>query len=125
MSARAPRRRWLQVTHVHRLIAPQQAVLERLIAFVVDSVTSPESKRAYRKALGDFLERYGHELHDGFTKATVQAYRAALEARGLSPATINVRLVAVRKLALEAADNGIMDPQLAAGIARAKGAKHG
>ncbi|MGD0093382.1 MAG: tyrosine-type recombinase/integrase, partial [Planctomycetota bacterium] len=43
--------------------------------------------------------------------------------RGLSASTINIRLSAVRKLALEAADNGLMPPELAAGIARVKGAK--
>jgi site-specific recombinase XerD len=41
----------------------------------------------------------------------------------LSPSTINVRLSAIRKLATEAADNGLLAPELAAGIARVKGAK--
>ncbi len=105
------------------LIAPQQASLERLIGFVVDSVTSPESKRAYRKALSDFITWYAREPRAGFTKATAQAYRVQLEERGLSPSTINVRMAAVRKLATEAADNALMPPELAAGIARVKGAK--
>ena len=106
------------------LIAPQQVTLEHLIGLVVDSVTSPESKRSYRKGLGDFLAWWSEsEPRPAFTKATVQAYRAHLEERGLSPSTINVRMAAIRKLAVEAADNGLMDPQLAAGIARVKGAK--
>jgi site-specific recombinase XerD len=41
----------------------------------------------------------------------------------LSSATINVRLAAIRKLATEAADNGLLDPDLSAGIGRVKGAK--
>lgn len=106
------------------LIAPEQAALERLIRLVVDSVTSAESKRSYRKALGDFVYwRGSSDPRPPFTKATVQAYRAALEARALSPSTINVRLAAIRKLATEAADNGLMAPELAAGIFRVKGAK--
>jgi hypothetical protein len=54
----------------------------------------------------------------GLTKATVMAWRVALEARGLGPISINVRITAVRKLAVEAADNGLLAPELAAGIAR-------
>jgi len=53
----------------------------------------------------------------------VQKYRAELETKGLAPSSINVRLSAICRLASEAADNGLMPPELAAGIARAKGAK--
>jgi hypothetical protein len=47
----------------------------------------------------------------------------ALEARGLGSVSINVRITAVRKLAVEAAGNGLLTPELAAGITRVKGAK--
>jgi hypothetical protein len=47
----------------------------------------------------------------------------ALEASGLGSVSINVRITAVRKLAVEAADNGLLAPELAAGISRVKGAK--
>jgi len=47
----------------------------------------------------------------------------SLEARKLGPISINVRLTAVRKLAVEAADNGLLAPALAAGIARIKGVR--
>lgn len=66
---------------------------------------------------------YELEARPGFTKATVSAWRAALEARGLGSISINVRITAVRKLAVEAADNGLLAPELAAGITRVKGAK--
>jgi site-specific recombinase XerD len=56
-------------------------------------------------------------------KATVSAWRVALEARGLGSISINVRITAVRKLAVEAADNGLLAPELAAGITRIKGVK--
>lgn len=46
-----------------------------------------------------------------------------LESRNLAPGTINVRLAAVRRLAYEAADAGLLSPELAAGIRRVKGAK--
>jgi site-specific recombinase XerD len=62
----------------------------------------------------------------GFTKAAVTAWRIALEARKLDLSLINVRITAVRKLAVEAADNGLLAPELAAGIARIKGVRsHG
>ena len=45
---------------------------------------------------------------------------------GRSSSTINQRLAAIRKLATDAADNGLMPPELAAGIARVQGlAEHG
>src|SRR5215475_13614514 len=47
-----------------------------------------------------------------------------LESRNLAPGTINVRLAAVRRLAYEAADAGLLSPELAAGIRRVKGAKN-
>lgn len=50
-------------------------------------------------------------------------YRIHLEQRNLAPSTINVRLAAVRRLAYEAADTGLLSPELAAGIRRVKGAK--
>src|SRR5581483_5636968 len=37
--------------------------------------------------------------------------------------TINLRLAAVRRLAYEAADTGLLSPELAAGIRRVKGSK--
>jgi hypothetical protein len=51
----------------------------------------------------------------------VNAWRITLEARGLGSISINVRITAVRKLAIEAADNGLLAPELAAGITRCQG----
>jgi site-specific recombinase XerD len=53
----------------------------------------------------------------------VTRYRIHLEDKLLAPGTINVRLAAVRRLAYEAADTGLLSPELAAGIRRVKGAK--
>jgi site-specific recombinase XerC len=43
--------------------------------------------------------------------------------RGLAANTINRQLAAVRRLAHEAADGGLLSPELAAGISRVKGVK--
>ena len=53
----------------------------------------------------------------------VTRYRMQLEARCLAAATINQRLAAVRRLAYEASDCGLLSADLAAGIQRVKGAK--
>ena len=97
--------------------------LARLKALVLDSVTSPHSRRAYDKALDYFLAWYRAEARGPFRKAVVQEYRAKLEAEGLAASTINVRLAAIRKLATEAADNSLLAPELAAGIGPVRGAK--
>jgi len=93
----------------------------RLKALVLDSVSSPITKRVYNLGLDEFFAWYGQEPRSGFTKATVAAWRVALEARGLGAVSINVRITAVRKLAVEAADNGLLAPELANGITRVKG----
>ena len=58
-----------------------------------------------------------------FNRVVVTRYRIALEQRRYAPATINLRLAAVRRLAYEASDCGLLSPDLAAGIRRVKGAK--
>ena len=105
------------------ILTPRAAALERIKALVLDTLPSPESKRAYSQALDDFFRWCGAEAIDEFNKATVNAYRASLESRRLSSSTINQRLSAIRKLAIEAADNGFMPPEQAAAISRVKGPK--
>jgi len=95
----------------------------RLRDLVLDSVLSPHSRRAYAKSLDDFISWYLAFSRGTLSKALVQAYRAELDRQGLASSTINVRLAAIRKLVAEAADNGLLDPVLAAGIALVKGAK--
>jgi site-specific recombinase XerD len=95
----------------------------RLKALVLDSVSSPITRRVYNLGLDEFIAWYSQEARPGFTKAAVNAWRITFEARGLGSISINVRITAVRKLAVEAADNGLLAPELAAGITRVKGAK--
>jgi site-specific recombinase XerD len=105
------------------IVVPKTTEWLRLKALVLDSVSSPITKRVYNLGLDEFISWYGQEPRPGFTKATVSAWRVALEARKLGSVSINVRITAVRKLAAEAADNGLLAPELAAGIARVKSAK--
>ena len=96
-----------------------------ITSLVLDGISSRHTRRAYSQALDEFLIWFRDDPGREFNKAAVQKYRAELEIKGLAPSSINVRLSAIRRLALEAADNGVMAPELAAGVARAKGAKRG
>jgi integrase len=90
---------------------------------VLDSLRSPESKRGYRHAIDEFIQWYCSEPRLSFNKVVVTRYRIYLEDRRLAPGTINGRLAAVRRLAYEAADAGLLSPELAASIRRVKGVR--
>jgi site-specific recombinase XerD len=96
---------------------------QAVVDLVIDGLTSTNSKRAYRKALLDFLAWHDELGRPPLTKALVNAYRTHLMAQGLAPSSVNLRLSAVRKLAVEAADNGLLDGAVANGIGKVKGVK--
>jgi hypothetical protein len=85
---------------------------------VLDSLRSRDSKRGYRHAIDEFVQWYCSEPRLSFNKLVVTRYRIFLENRQLAAGTINGRLAAVRRLAYEATDAGVLSPELAAGIRR-------
>jgi site-specific recombinase XerD len=97
--------------------------LDHAKAAVLNTLSSPDSQRSYRFAINDFIAWYCSEPRPAFNKNVVLRYRLQPEARCLASSTINLRLAAVRRLAYEAADTGLLSPELAAGIRRVKGAK--
>jgi site-specific recombinase XerD len=97
--------------------------LDQAKAAVLTSLRSPESQRGYRHSIDEFIAWYCSEPRLSFSKNVATRYRIHLESRRLAPGTINARLAAVRRLAYEAADSGLLSPELAAGIQRVKGAK--
>jgi hypothetical protein len=105
------------------IVAEKIAEWQRLKALVLDSVSSPITRRVYNMALDEFIKWYRLEPRPGFTKATVSTCRVSLEARGLGSSSIIIGMSAIRQLAVEASDNGLHAPELAAGIARVKSAK--
>lgn len=105
------------------IVVEKLAEWQRLKALVLDSVSSPITRRVYNMALDEFVAWFKQAPRPGFSKATVSAWRVSLEARGLGSSSIIIRMSAIRKLAVEAADNGLLAPELAAGIARVKSAK--
>src|SRR5438045_6967322 len=97
--------------------------LDQSKAAVIGSLRSPESQRGYRHAIDELIEWYCSEPRLSFNRTVLLRYRIHLESRNLAPGTINVRLAAVRRLAYEASDAGLLSPELAAGIRRVKGLK--
>jgi integrase len=97
--------------------------LEQSKSAVLNSLTSPSSQRSYDHAIREFIDWYCSEPRLAFNKTVVTRYRISLEQRHYAPSTINLRLAAVRRLAYEAADCGLLSPDLAAGIRRVKGAR--
>ena len=101
------------------VITTQNNALTAVTAeLVTNAVTSEHTKRAYRRALYapdlasqakvmDFLTWYLTTQQDVLNKATVNAYVTYLRSEGTTASSINQRLVAIRKLACEAADNGL------------------
>ena len=55
-----------------------------------------------------------------FNRTVVLHYRIHLESRHLTPGTINLRLGAVHQLAYEAADGGLLGPDLAGDPTRSR-----
>ena len=82
-------------------------------SLAVDAVSSAHSKLAYEKALKDFLAWSSAEARPPLSRAIVQQYRSVLESASLAPASINLRLSAIRKLAAEAAENDLLDRSVA------------
>src|SRR5258707_11175537 len=114
--------------HPKRKSVPAKSILrlpdlEIAKSAVVNSLSCPDAQRGYRHAIDEFVDWYCSEPRLSFSKTVVVGYRMHLESRRLAPGTINLRLGAVRRLAYEAADCGLLSADLAAGIRRVKGVK--
>jgi len=118
MKSKRPRDRRKKPRRVLRL--PD---LEHAKIAVLNSLTSPDAQRGYQHAIDEFIEWYCSEPRLALNRTVVLRYRSHLESRMLAPGTINLRLGAVRRLAYEAADCGLLSSDLAAGIRRVKGLK--
>src|SRR5271166_3390818 len=97
--------------------------LEHAKVAVLNSLTSLDAQRGYRHAIDEFVDWYCSEPRLALNRIVVLRYRSHLESRQLAPGTVNLRLGAVRRLAYEAADCGLLSADLAAGIRRVNGVK--
>ena len=100
---------------------PTLPELDQTKKSVLNSLASLQSRRSYQHAMDEFIEWYCSEPRLALNRGIVLGYRLQLEAKKLAASTINVRLAAVRRLAYEAADTGLLSPELVAGISRVKG----
>lgn len=109
-------------------------MIQPIVGMVINAVTSEHTKRAYKRALAGvpkegqdtvmgFLPWVEATGQKGFNKATVNAHIAYLRENGITASSINQRLTAIRKFALEAADNGLIDHSTAQAIGRAEGVR--
>jgi integrase len=97
--------------------------LEQSKAAVLNTLTSKSGQRSYDRAITDFVDWYCSEPRLAFNRTVVLRYRIYLEQKQYAATTINLRLAAVRRVAYEAADSGLLSPELAAGIRRVKGVR--
>ena len=107
----------------------------RLLEAVERSLTSENSRRAYRTSLLHFFVWCGSGKGDGtFSRLSVLQFKDDLIGAGktlengewkrrYAPATVNQRLASVRALAQEAADAGLIDQSAATAIRRVRGEK--
>ena len=77
--------------------------MEQAKSAVLNTLTSRSGQRTYDHAISEFVEWYCSEPRLAFNRTVVLRYRIYLEQRQYAPATINLRLAAVRRVAYEAA----------------------
>jgi len=99
------------------------ADLDQAKSAVLSSLSSRDSQRGYRRAIDEFVEWYCSGPRLSFSRTVVVRYRMHLESRMLAAGTINLLLGAVRRLAYEAADCGLLSPDVASSIRRVKGVR--
>ncbi len=97
--------------------------LEQSKSAVLNTLTSKSGQRTYDHAIDEFVQWYCSEPRLAFNRTVVLRHRIHLEQKQCAPATINLRLAAARRVAYEAADSGLLSPELAAGIRRVRGVR--
>ena len=86
--------------------------LEHAKTAVLNSLSSASGQRTYEHAIREFVAWDRSEPRLAFNRTVVLRYRIHLEQRAYAPATIDLRLAAVRRIAYEAADAGLLSPEL-------------
>ena len=88
---------------VHKIVL-RLPDLDHAKSSVLNSLSSPRSRRNYKFAMEQFIGWYCSEPRLALNRTVVLRFRLHLESLGLAAGTINQRLAAVRRLAYEAAD---------------------
>ena len=86
---------------------------------VIRSCVSPHSKRAYSASLRAYRMWLQQTPQPEFSRLSILRYRdVLLHRKHLAPKSINLQLTALRKLAKEALEDGLIDDRTATGILR-------
>jgi len=80
------------------------AVAERLIGSLENSVT----RAMYGKAIRDFLSWYNDQSPRALSRSLLETYRTYLGELTYSPSSVNQRLSAIRRLILQAGEEGLL-----------------
>jgi hypothetical protein len=96
------------------------ADLEHSKNAVLHLLGAASSQESCGHAIDEFIGWYCSEPCLALNRTVVLRHRFFLEQKNLAPSAINVRLAAVRRLAYEASDTGLLSPDLAAGIRPAR-----
>jgi hypothetical protein len=96
--------------------------LEQSKNAILNSLAAASSQESYGHAIDECIGWHCSEPRLAFNRSVVLRYRFFLKQKNLAPSAFHVRLAALRRLAHEAADSGLLSPALAAGIGRLKGA---
>jgi hypothetical protein len=75
--------------------------LEQSKNAVLNSLASASSQASYGHAIEEFIGWYCSEPRLAFNRTVVLRYRFFLEQKKLAPATINIRLAAIRGLRMK------------------------
>jgi hypothetical protein len=97
---------------------PTLPELDQTKRSVLNSLASLQSRRSYQHAMDEFIDWYCSEPRLALNRGVVLRYRMELETQLLAPATINVQLAAVRRLAYDAADTGLLNSELVKALDR-------
>jgi integrase/recombinase XerD len=97
---------------------------EKLSSLALKDVTLLNTYRAYAIGLEQFFKWLRIQAPQPCSESTVAWVSTLALEQNLSPATINLRLTPLRKLAREMGDNGLSDSDTAAAMERITGAKH-
>jgi hypothetical protein len=104
-------------------IVPRLPDLDHAKSSVLNSLSSPRSRRNYRFALEQCIAWYCSESRLALNLTVVLRLRLHPESLGRAAGAINQWLAAVRRLAYDASVIGLLSPELAAGVRRVKGVK--
>src|ERR1700728_5186145 len=106
MEAAHMRRR--NIRPISRNLCLKVPALHHAKSAVLNSLSSPHSRRNYKFAMEQFITWYCSEPRLALNRTVVLRFRLYLESLGLAAGTVNQRLAAVRRLAYEGGESGLL-----------------